>query len=71
LATRDGANQLREPVASLGRPVDVACINAGVALGGLFSEMDVGAELNMIALNCAGTVQLAKLVVPNDKARRE
>jgi short-subunit dehydrogenase len=63
LATREGVNQLWQQVESLGRPVDIACINAGVGVGGLFSETDLEAELNMIELNCAGTVQLAKLVV--------
>ena len=47
----------------MGRPLDVACINAGVGVGGLFAETDLRAELNMIDLNCAGTVHLAKHVV--------
>ena len=38
-------------------------INAGVGVGGLFAETDLDAELNMVYLNCAGTVQLAKYVV--------
>jgi uncharacterized protein len=63
LATREGVNQLWKEVKALGRPVDVACINAGVGVGGLFQETDLDAELNMIELNCVGTVQLAKLVV--------
>jgi short-subunit dehydrogenase len=63
LATREGVNQLWKEVEALGRPVDVACINAGVGVGGLFQETDLDAELNMIELNCVGTVQLAKLVV--------
>jgi len=63
LATRDGVDQLWSQVQLLGRPVDVACINAGVGVGGLFSETDLDAELNMVELNCAGTIQLAKLVV--------
>jgi short-subunit dehydrogenase len=63
LATREGVDQLWGQVRSLGRPVDIACINAGVGVGGLFSETDLNAELNMVELNCAGTVQLAKLVV--------
>ena len=37
LATRDGVDQLWSQVHSLGRPVDIACINAGVGVGGLFS----------------------------------
>ena len=63
LATREGVDQLWTQVRALGRPVDVACINAGVGVGGLFSETDLDAELNMVELNCVGTVQLAKLVV--------
>jgi short-subunit dehydrogenase len=50
-------------VQQLGRPVDVACLNAGVGVGGLFWQTDLDAELNMVYLNCAGTVQLAKYVV--------
>jgi short-subunit dehydrogenase len=50
LATREGVNQLREQVESLGRPVDIACINAGVGVGGLFGETNLEAELNMIEL---------------------
>jgi uncharacterized protein len=63
LATRDGVERLWQEVQSLGRKVDVACINAGVGVGGLFSDTDLDAELNMVELNCAGTVQLAKYVV--------
>ena len=63
LATREGVNQLWTQVQALGRPVDIACINAGVGVGGLFSETDLDAELNMVELDCVGTVQLAKLVV--------
>jgi short-subunit dehydrogenase len=63
LATRDGVDELWAQIQSLGRPVDIACINAGVGVGGLFSETDLNSELNMIELNCVGTVQLAKLVV--------
>jgi len=63
LATREGLDQLWAQVRSLGRPVDIVCINAGVGVGGLFSETDLDAELNMVELNCVGIVQLAKLVV--------
>jgi short-subunit dehydrogenase len=63
LATRDGVKQLWDVVERVGRPVDVACINAGVGVGGLFWETDLEQELNMVELNCAGTVQLAKYIV--------
>jgi short-subunit dehydrogenase len=71
LATFDGVKHLWDEVMSLGRPVDVACINAGVGVGGLFSETDLDAELNMVYLNCAGTVQLSKYVVQHMVARNE
>lgn len=63
LATRDGVNRLWNAVEQLGRPLDVACINAGVGVGGLFWETELEKELSMVDLNCAGTVQLAKYVV--------
>lgn len=63
LASREGVDQLWSRIQSLGQPVDVACINAGVGVGGLFAETDLDAELNMVQLNCASTVHLAKHVV--------
>jgi len=43
--------------------------NAGVGVGGLFAETDLDEELNMVNLNCAGTVQLAKYVVQHMTSR--
>jgi short-subunit dehydrogenase len=63
LATRDGVRNLWKAVEQAGRPLDVACINASVGVGGLFWETDLEEELKMVELNCAGTVQLAKYVV--------
>ena len=63
LATRAGVQKLWEDVVALGRNVDIACINAGVGVGGLFSETDLESELNSVELNCVGVVQLAKYVV--------
>jgi short-subunit dehydrogenase len=63
LATRGGVDALWKEVLGLGRPVDVACINAGVGVGGLFAETNLDEELSMVQLNCAGTVHLAKHVV--------
>ena len=71
LASRDGVKQLWDQVQSLGRKIDVACINAGVGVGGLFAETDLDAELNMVYLNCASTVQLAKYVVQDMLSRNE
>jgi short-subunit dehydrogenase len=63
LSTREGVDQLWGAVKGLGRRVDTACINAGVGVGGLFYETDLNEELNMVELNCASTVHLAKHVV--------
>jgi uncharacterized protein len=63
LATREGIDELWNAVKSLSRPVDIACINAGVGVGGLFYETDLDEELNTVQLNCMGTVQLAKHVI--------
>jgi short-subunit dehydrogenase len=71
LSTRDGVEQLWSEVTALNRDVDVACINAGVGVGGLFSETDLDAELNMVNLNCTGTVHLAKHVVRHMVARNQ
>jgi len=63
LASREGVDAFWNKVISVGRPIDVACINAGVGVGGEFWETDLEKELGMISLNCMGTVQLAKYVV--------
>lgn len=63
LASRKGVDELWGRIQSLGRPIDIACINAGVGVGGLFAETDLDEELNMVELNCTGTVHLAKHVV--------
>jgi short-subunit dehydrogenase len=63
LATKEGIETLWRTVTEMGRPLDIACINAGVGLGGLFAQTDLEAELNMVALNCAGTIHTAKRVV--------
>jgi short-subunit dehydrogenase len=69
LATREGVDALWSEIKAKGRPVEVACINAGVGVGGLFSETDLDAEMNMVYLNCASTVQLAKYVIKDMLAR--
>lgn len=63
LATHDGVDSLWRAVMDIGRPVDLACINAGIGVGGLFAETDLDTELKMVQLNCVGVVHLAKHVV--------
>jgi short-subunit dehydrogenase len=63
LATREGVDAFWKSVIDLGRPVDVACINAGIGVGGLFAETELKTESKMVELNCVGVVHLVKHVV--------
>ncbi len=68
LRQRDAIHAL---VASVqGRDIDVLCANAGVGLGGRFTETDIDAELNMIQLNVSSQVHLVKHVATAMAARR-
>ena len=53
-----------------GRAVDALCVNAGIGLGGPFTDTDLQTELRMIDLNVRGAVQLSKLVARDMVARR-
>ena len=69
LATYDGVMELWNRVEALNRPLAIACLNAGVGVGGLFRDTDLSEELNMVQLNCTGTVHLAKHIVRHMTAR--
>jgi uncharacterized protein len=71
LATRQGVEELWDWVKSSGRAVNVACLNAGVGLSGLFKDTDLDAELKMLELNCIGSVHLAKHIVRDMTERGE
>ncbi len=70
LATAEGIDQLWARLEEQGRPLDVACLNAGRSLGGAFLDTDLEDELQMLALNVTGQVRLAKRVVKQMAARR-
>jgi short-subunit dehydrogenase len=63
LAGYEAVAKLWQAVESTGRPVDAIAINAGVGVGGRFLETDLEEEINLIQLNVASSVHLAKLVV--------
>ena len=51
--------------------MQVAALNAGVGLGGLFLETDLAREIGMIDLNVTSTVHLAKRLLTDMAARDE
>lgn len=62
LATYEGVETLYQQIQSTG-PVEAIAINAGVGVGGKFTETDLDSELNLIELNVTSSVHLAKRVV--------
>lgn len=70
LATYDGVERLSASIGRVSRPLDAVAINAGVGLGGAFvGGTDLREELNLIRLNVASSVHLAKRVLPGMIAR--
>lgn len=63
LTTPEGIEHVWAAVEATGRPLDVACLNAGRSLGGAFLDTDLEDELSMLALNVTSQVRLAKHVV--------
>jgi short-subunit dehydrogenase len=58
----------REPgvqsfVEGLGRPVDVAVLNVGIAAGGAIADVGLDDHLRVLAINVVGTTHMAKRVV--------
>ena len=71
LRTPDGVNALWAAVGATGRPLAAAALNAGVGRGGAFVDTDVEDEQEIIDVNVASTVRLAKLVLRDMSARGE
>jgi len=61
LATHDGVEQV---VAAIDRPLDAVALNAGVGVGGPFTETELDRELCLIDLNIKSVVHLTKRVLP-------
>jgi short-subunit dehydrogenase len=60
LSSYEGVEQLYVAIASTGRPVTAAALNAGVGQGGAFIDTDLADEIKIIDLNVTSTVHLAK-----------
>jgi short-subunit dehydrogenase len=71
LSRPEGVDFLYEVIRATGRPVDAIAINAGVGVGGPFTETELVDELNLIALNVTSVVHLAKHVVKDMVGRNE
>ncbi|MFC9425686.1 SDR family NAD(P)-dependent oxidoreductase [Streptomyces sp. NPDC056987] len=63
LSAYDGVENLWKQVEEIGRPLDVALLNAGMNIGGAFAT-DIDAELKLVVLDVNAVVHLAKHVVP-------
>lgn len=70
LRSAAGVDQVWSEIQRLGRPLEVAALNAGTSLGGAFIDTDIDDELSMIALNVTSQVLLAKHVVRAMAERR-
>lgn len=69
-ATFDGVESFWEFTMRLGRPLDAAVLNVGIAMSGSFAENSLEAELRLIGINVTGTVHLAKRVVQHMVPRK-
>jgi short-subunit dehydrogenase len=70
LADYDAVEALWKTVTELGRPLEVAVLNAGVGIGGAFADVDLAEDLRLIDLNVKSVVHLAKRVVVDMIPRR-
>jgi uncharacterized protein len=71
LRTAEGVEKVYTAVTAIGRPVDVAALNARVAQGGAFLDNDLADEIDIIDLNITSTVRLAKLILRDMAVRDE
>lgn len=63
LANPEGVDKLYASIKRAGRPVDSAALNAGVGVGGEFSQTEFQDELNLINLNITSVVHLSKHLI--------
>jgi short-subunit dehydrogenase len=70
LADPDAVEALWKATVDLGRPLEVAVLNAGVGVGGAFADVDLAEDLHLIDVNVKSVVHLAKRVVVDMMPRR-
>ncbi|MGY1793550.1 SDR family NAD(P)-dependent oxidoreductase [Geodermatophilus sp. SYSU D00525] len=71
LSRYEGCELLVAAVRGAGRPLAAAALNAGVGVGGAFTDTDLARELEIVALNCGSTVHVGKAVAQDMAARGE
>ena len=69
LRTPEGVQKVHAAVTAVGRPLEVACLNAGIGLGRAFVDQDLDRALAVVDLNVRSTVHLAHLVLRDMVAR--
>jgi short-subunit dehydrogenase len=63
LSTYEGVEHLYRCIRNFGQPLDAIAINAGVGVGGSFTETNLRDEINLINLNVISTVHLTKRIL--------
>jgi short-subunit dehydrogenase len=71
LANYEGVDLFWQAVEATGRKLDAIAINAGVGVGGLFTETDLDEEINLVRLNVEGTLHVTKHAVKKMVAQGE
>jgi uncharacterized protein len=69
LSTADGVDEVYRRATDGDRSIDAVALNAGIGVGGPFTETELEDDLRLVDLNCRSTVHLAKLVVRDMVAR--
>ncbi|WP_136519347.1 MULTISPECIES: SDR family NAD(P)-dependent oxidoreductase [Cellulomonas] len=64
LTTVEGVQTLLDEVTAVGRPLDVAALNAGRGDGGAFVEIPIENDLATVQLNIVANLRLAKGILP-------
>lgn len=71
LSTAAGCAELERAVDGFGKELDAIALNAGIGVGGHFTETPLERELAIVNLNCASTVMLAKWAALKMVARKK
>jgi short-subunit dehydrogenase len=69
LVQPEGVAAVWEAVTGTGRPLEVAVLNAGIAIGGAFTDVPLDRHLQLIGINVIAPVRLAYDIVPHMVAR--